>query len=420
MLNVKRKLNLNDNDKNFSNNSTNILKDNKIISDILSDLNKNNTNTTFENKNINKEKKSKINSNTIEHKSEILSQINNNNTNKEIKLESLNLNKKVEDDNLERVNEEIFFNEGLDTNIINRKISMNNFDKNNFIIHQISKDKNNDLISHNNSFDKIYKLLSENNISNTNIEKVLNDNHSINNDKRNKKINIYNNIVINNSQKNNYTNTNINYIKQNKFDILVNSSADSFSINSTYENINKISKYKYSNNKSLQEKVKKLLYQPLIHSCRKSIQSAKNISYKDEIANMKNTLNNKKSLFYHSAEKNKFINNKFDDIKSPTNTHMTKHKNIHLVKNNNNITLINNKKGVHTNSSINDIEEINFYTQIKMKTKNSSKNFEKFRKINNNYEDKISKNIEKNKQNLNNPKEYFSVLFNKILNRKQK
>ena len=37
----------------------------------------------------------------------------------------------------------------------------------------------------------------------------------------------------------------------------------------------------------------------------------------------------------------------------------------------------------------------------------------------NNFEDKISKNIEKNKQNLNNPSEYFSVLFNKILNKKK-
>ena len=67
------------------------------------------------------------------------------------------MNKNIEDENLERINEEMFFNEELGTNIINRRISMNNYDKNNFIIHQISKEKNNDLISQNNSFDKIYK-----------------------------------------------------------------------------------------------------------------------------------------------------------------------------------------------------------------------------------------------------------------------
>ena len=54
-----------------------------------------------------------------------------------------------------------------------------------------------------------------------------------------------------------------------------------------------------------------------------------------------------------------------------------------------------------------------------MKTKRSCKNIYKNKKTNN-YEDKISKNIEINKQNLNNPKEYYSELFNKILNRKQK
>ena len=54
-----------------------------------------------------------------------------------------------------------------------------------------------------------------------------------------------------------------------------------------------------------------------------------------------------------------------------------------------------------------------------MKTKRSCKNIDKNKKENN-YEDKISKNIEINKQNLNNPKEYFSGLFNQILTKKPK
>ena len=280
---------------------------------------------------------------------------------------------------------------------VNRRISMNNYDKNNFIIHQISKEKNNDLISQNNSFDKIYKLLSGNNISDANIENVLIDNHSVHSDKRNKKINIYNNIGINNSNKNDNTNANTNYTKQNKFDILENSSADSFSINSTYENINKISKYKYSNNKSLQDKVKKLLNRNSSISHYKTINSTKNnksLLIKEERLISKNNNNNykNKSMISHSAEKNKFD------------------KNINIFHNSGNNTPNNTKEKSLSSLSDNDDED-NFYTMIKMKTKRSCKNLDKNKKENN-YEDKISKNIEINKQNLNNPKEYFSGLFN--------
>jgi hypothetical protein len=291
---------------------------------------------------------------------------------------------------------------------------MNNYDKNNLIFHQILTKKEEKLISKNNSFDKIYKLLNENNLSDTNIEKVLIDNPSVYNDRGNKKINIYNKIVINNSHKNDNMNTNINCAKRHKFDILENSSADSFSINSTYENINKISQYKYASNKSLQMKVKKLLFQPAFFSSGKKMQSLKNALYKEESPNLKNT-NLKKTTFYHSAEKNKF-----DNDKSSTNTHLIKHKNINinLFHNSGNDTP-NNKKEKSLSSLSDNDDEDNFYTMIKMKTKRSCKNIDKNKKENN-YEDKISKNIEINKQNLNNPKEYFSGLFNQILTKKPK
>ena len=415
MFNIKRKLNLNNN-TNSSNKTANILKDNKIINDIILGINQKNINSIFEeNKYINKENKSKINSNIINYKSEIFNQTKNNNNNLEIKLKNMNLNMEIEDDNLERVNEEMFLNEKLSTNIINEGISMNNFDRNNFIIHQIAKEKNDDLISRNNSFDKIYKLLSGNNISDANIENVLIDNHSVHSDKRNKKINIYNNIGINNSNKNDNTNANTNYTKQNKFNNLENSSADSFSINSTYENINKISKYKYSNNKSLQEKIKKLLTNSSNISRYKTIHSTKNNKVsllKEESPMSKNTNYKNKSMLSHSAKKNKY-----DKDKSSTNTHLVKHNIMNLFHNSDDDSP-NNKKERRLRSISNDAED-NFYTMIKMKTKRSCKNIYKNKKTNN-YEDKISKNIEINKQNLNNPKEYYSELFNKILNRKQK
>ena len=132
-----------------------------------------------------------------------------------------------------------------------------------------------------------------------------------------------------------------------------------------------------------------------------------------ENQNLKNKNSKNKSNFYHYTEKKELENNK-----SPTSIPFTKNKIIHLLHDNDG-DLSNNKKERHRRSTSNDIEDINFYTQIKMKARNSCKNFDKFWKMNN-YEDKISKNIEKNKQNLNNPKEYFSVLFNKILDRKKK
>ena len=64
--------------------------------------------------------------------------------------------------------------------------------------------------------------------------------------------------------------------------------------------------------------------------------------------------------------------------------------------------------------------ENTFYSRMKIINKN--KNFGRFKdknKISNGYQDVISKNIEKNKQNLNNPEEYFSGFFNNILSKKK-
>ena len=352
--------------------------------------------------------KSNIESNFIDYNSKIINKIKI--KNKETEMDNLNLNEKKIDEKLERINDEMFFKkEDLDINIVNRKISMNNYDNNNFMIRHISKEKSDKGIFQNNSFDKIYKLLNDN-ISNTNSEKLLLDNHSFNSDKGNKKINIYNNIVINNPQKNENI-INANNIKKNRFDILENSSADSFSINSTYENINKISKYKYASNESLQLKIKKILFQSNNFSDFKTIKKTKTY-FKEENPIRKNINYKDKNLYYHSIGKNKF-----DDEKSPTNSHLVKHKIINLMHNSDDDTPKISKES-NINFDNNNNEDINFYTKIKMKTRKSFKNFDRIKKLNN-FEDKISKNIEKNKQNLNNPSEYFSVLFNKILYKKK-
>ena len=395
----------------ISNNSEKILKKNKIINDIIVSLNQSNINSILDEKNKNTTKIKNINLNTSinnEYQSDIvINQVNKRNS--DIQLNDINKNYK--DDNLERINEEIFFNEDLGTNIINRHISMNNFDKNNFIFHSREKitQKNEELISQKNTCDKLDKLLREDNENN------LFDNNSDNTEKINKKINIYNNIVINNSHKNANI-INETYNKINKFTILENSMVDSFKIESIYENINKLSQYKYSIEPELQKKVKNILNDRPLASY-KTIQSSKNntrIIFKEM-----STPNKKREVSPFSEKKIKYgtANN------SPSRNHkLKKTKTFFRDKNVNNSSI---KKKVNIRLSTNNIndEEDTFYTRIKVAKsfrKPTSKPTSKLRDIKktNNYERQITKNIEKNKQNLNNPEEYFTGFFNNILSKK--
>jgi hypothetical protein len=162
-----------------------------------------------------------------------------------------------------RINEEQYFNEDFDLNILNKHISMNNSDKNNYIFHHREKiletqENSVDSFSPNNNYDKLNKLLSDENITEVNIEKVIIDNKSIKTDERNNKINIYNNIVINNSNKND-DNLEKNFQKNTKFSNLQSFTSGSFTINSTYENINRMSNYTYSSSPILKQKIRKIL-----------------------------------------------------------------------------------------------------------------------------------------------------------------
>ena len=78
IFNKKRNININNN---ISNNSETLLKNNKIIGDIILGLNQNNIKSFFEeNKNISKENKSNIKSNIISGKNELFNQSNKKNT----------------------------------------------------------------------------------------------------------------------------------------------------------------------------------------------------------------------------------------------------------------------------------------------------------------------------------------------------
>jgi hypothetical protein len=135
----KKTMVLNENKKKIENNN------NRIDTGKIFEIIQNNINSILEGKIDNNNKNIK----NYDFKSTILAQ-------KECKSDEMKKNKKnrkasskikynsytnnnPEDKSLERVNEEQYFNEDFDTNILNKHIIMDNFDKNNFIYHQANK-----------------------------------------------------------------------------------------------------------------------------------------------------------------------------------------------------------------------------------------------------------------------------------------
>ena len=197
------------------------------------------------------------------------------------------------------------------------------------------------------------------------------------------------------------------------FKILENSSINSFTIYSSYENLNQISKYKYASNKTLHQKVKNILQQ---NSFKKltTIHSSKDNKppplLKEETSFIKNNKN-----INHSAGKTRLKKS------ASTNSFFIIHQFNSLIEDKDNITFKRKEKEKTFLSSNNLSDgENTFYSRMKIinKTKIPGKLRDKSKKLNN-YEDIISKNIEENKQNLNNPEEYFSGFFNNILSKKK-
>ena len=272
-----------------------------------------------------------------------------------------------------------------------------------FILHINKKEKDEELISKNNTYDKIEKLLKDD-ITPVNFEKVTTDTILDNADKENKKINIYNNIVIHNSNK---SGSNLNKI--NRFNYLENIHLESFKLDSIYENINKISKYKYAIDPSLRTKIKNIL----LTASNKKIQSSlniKRIELKEEPSFIKN---NNFQLFQKRGNESGDLSTKSANNNrrrfSVCGTSLFEtafRKNI-------------NKKNFPASNIIDS--ENTFYKRIK-EIHQSKTNIPKLNNKNkelNQYEEQISKNIENNTQNLNNPEEYFSGFFTNILKKKQ-
>ena len=406
-----------------------------------------------------------------EKKSNIKIQINQNNINNctskfKIPRNQINIENNYSNGHSQRMNEEIYNSFFLGR--INSEISYkNDFMKdinNNDILMDNSDDNNTILLSNMQSKgNKKNKTESDKNDLNSNTES-LKKNNSPEKNIKNEKIDIKTNDKISNksisNNKSEKSEKNIRNENPNKFNYLDASQSMSFTINSTYENINQISKYTYEKNSHLREKIKKIILEQMNNEnkCSHSMsiisknnkkklfgtkygmkfnpkkllrKKTESLGINRKIIN--NTLNlNIKSISKKSLleGENKISSNlktsgsvgksdvyKFRDLEKNILNDEKKYSN-DIIKN---ISPLKNKQLKRHKSMVEN--EKTFYNKINriktMKKKNiniQAEKIEKETKISKmNYNRLISKNIEKNQQNLNNPVEYFEGFFNDII-----
>ena len=377
-----------------------------------------------------------------------------------------NKEEKIDSENsiyLEKINSEISYNKDIITDIKNNDILMNNFDENNIMIYS-----NNNLMDNNtnkntnlseNYYSNINKLFDERKVENILNQKNKNQNEkidiktddklsirSLSSDKIN--INIKNKYEIEKEKNSNH-----------RFMSLDTSQSISFSINSSYNNINKISKFKYIKNSELRKKTEEFISDQINDeekddisnkSCIRLNKNLLNINFNKKFSPSKtmrkrsenldskihlsktddfsssNINPTKKSLLKHSKVKfdsHIHSSKKFDVHFSPDvdiNKKDTKkfHSSIHSDKRN---SFKKKQTKKHDDSS-----EKTFYNKIKTFKKRNAIDFSSARsdgeEFNNkvNFDQLISNNILKNQQNLNNPQEYFEGFFNDIIFKKNK
>ena len=372
------------------------------------------------------------------------------------KIENINNNnKKDEIDNstyLGKVNSEISYNADLNIDIKNNDIIMNNFDENSNIFYSNIKSIQN-------------KENNDSNINNEKIEKI------INNKIKNDKAEIKTNDNVSNKCMKILSSYKLQEIKSNKFNSLnLSQSSTSFTLNSSYENINEISKNNYLNNSYLREKTKKFILDQInnikdesptspISPSRKALKkkpSAKILSVTSTIKQGIGKFFRKKSTDFTNRKKlNKSISINMKPISKRVScldnepkikTRVKSSKSIMISEDeddddiNKNIDMTNfsldkslsvigRKKTAKVNKNIKKIisveeTENTFYSKIsRMKSQKRKINSPSRTKHHNSmisYDKLISKNIEKNQQNLNNPEEYFEGFFNHIILNQQK
>ena len=146
--NININNNINNNNKNINNNKMPLIinsNNNKIDTSKIFELIQKNINSILEGKIDTEDKNNKLMKSNNLKKTNIISEKEwksvemkkSKNTNSTIKFNSNYSN--INDKSFERINEEQYFNEDFDLNILNKHISMNNSDKNNYIFHHREK-----------------------------------------------------------------------------------------------------------------------------------------------------------------------------------------------------------------------------------------------------------------------------------------
>ena len=384
-------------------------------------------------------------------------------------INSIKSNNYNEEDN--EINEEIYSDEDFNINIENENMLFNNSDKNDNIIYPYIKpflyNKNN------------------NNINDFNLSKLLDKNRS--------KLSLIRNDVASKNSKITKNSKNYDFFKSSRFSNLYTTTSTSFTINSIYENINKLTGYKFNKDLYLQNKIKNYIIDECFFQTNtvnyfkknnsnlnsptekimkvnqgysknnKTSRNGGNSNFlirnykndeqtpKQKKIKMRNSLKSrqKRGLSIDNLNNNSKLplnhNRSFFDEKNQKFQKNKRRKSINFWKNPNSSFLnfsnisnryisilqddnyfYNKRESKRNALKLNDDEEVSFYT--KMKTIRNIKNI-KNNTINNNsfvanskkynLMDQISQNIQKNKQNLNNPEEYFSGFFSNILQRKK-
>ena len=365
--------------------------------------------------------------------------------------------------NLGKINSEISYNNDfIANNIKDTDIMMVNSDENNNLFYSNIKLMDKKTIKNSNvtdNYNSNIKKLFENRKN----EKITSKNN------KNEKIEIKTNDKISirsvSSDKSKIKLQNQNDIKVGKNHIFLRldtSQSNSFTINSSYDNINQISKFKYCKNSDLREKTKNFILNQI------------NDEKVDDALNNNNLKNNNNLLDANYIKKltpRKHLKKKQDDAEEQIN--ITRNNNLNSIKKSllkshqNRFDSQINMKSLTKNPEVHfahgvgekqksgkkffsliDEDKKRNNTKKKVKKHGSSENEKTFynkiktkktmqkRKENNpspeeksdmehtsnkmDYDILISKNIQKNQQNLNNPEEYFEGFFNDIIFQKNK
>ena len=221
---------------------------------------------------------------------------------------------------------------------------------------------------------------------------------------------IVNNFINNNNH--NFNNDNISIC----------STEISFTLNSEYENINELSDYKYSKDNKLRNKVKNFLKGELNESFSHKISKSFTSSYDSEEEENENENDkdndNESNVDLKSIGSRKYNNNKPNKGRQSVSFF----KSFNFNKKNNNVL----RKTGTTKQDERNLQILNFQNRSK-----KSNNFIENRKTRKEVIHKstikskknllrtISKNIERNQINLNNPDLFYSEYFHKILDKKK-